>query len=385
LTLSEYDLHDSHIGHFRNGVGGGRTFWVGISAYRVTQIQNAAATIYSAALREAIHDVLGANPKSIIGNLSDRSFAELLSHQIQRSDRENKEYGTDASMRDDTNYRTEIVPILLDRICTEVRNETELLGVLEGIAARLRPRTESFNAGMSVGLATTSFDWKWAIIACVCIGIGEVLAKRIKRPNRSPGRGDVQAKGANNVSTCLSISEDVALAEVLDDLRVELSSKLHSPGREADEGSIATPPDLLLGEQVYSMSQMVTSASAKQAGLHALKLTPGRLLLLLLESGKWRTSSACKELLNLQIDAVAEIASTLQSEFVQWVKENEEPRLRDRNFVQDVLYSPPPPSESEVSGFCFVPLGRNENELSIPVDRYSLEDKIHFMYLVQTL
>ena len=106
------------------------------------------------------------------------------------------------------------------------------------------------------------------------------------------------------------------------------------------------------------------------------------MLLLALESGKWRTPEECKELLRVQTDALDAIQCCLRDEFLKWVWESEQPRLEDQRLVEQVLYSPPLSDRATVYSFCFVPHDWDIGRAPITFDRCLLKGSIHFMYLV---
>jgi hypothetical protein len=184
--------------------------------------------------------------------------------------------------------------------------------------------------------------------------------------------------------SAMVVPADTVLADVLDDLRRELTLKLHG----LDEATELARPrrgsdNLLLGERAFEVVRMKDSVSARAAGAHELQSTPRRLLLLALESGKWRTGEECAELLKVQQEAIKAITAALRESFLTWVFQSEEQRLRDHSFVQEVLYAPPPGVAAEVSQFCFAPGAWDRPDWLVKIDRCCLEDSIHFMYLVQ--
>ena len=128
---------------------------------------------------------------------------------------------------------------------------------------------------------------------------------------------------------------------------------------------------------------MFNSESARTAGAAELESAPEKLILLALESGKWRTPEVCKDLLNAQKRAVNAIEEALRADFIEYAVTSERQRLVDKAFVQEVLYAPPPSPGATVFQVGIAPLDLLLPQLPVAVDRSYLANCFHFLYLVE--
>jgi hypothetical protein len=394
VTLSEYDLQNSHFGHFRNGVLGAKTFWVGLSTYTADRIDDCAGLIYAGVLRDSIAKVLTANKTSIVGDLKDETYESLLKTVRQSLNGELPAVDTDSWRQLIMRYQTEVAPQIVSQICANVQKESEILTVLECLSARIRCRESAIGASSLAVLvpmvpAIVLANYRWIEMPAAGILAIVMVAWFIIRRKRAIGEGEIisEPRGpefGGRASTLPAIPYNPILANVLDDLRRELMAKLGTPNNMQDEAlSGRSLAGSLMGEKRYSFEQMRKSDEARTAGKVELGKTPRRLLLLALESGKWRTSAECHELVDAQKDTLRKIAAALRREFLAWVWDSEIHRLQDRNFVQEVLYAPPPPANTLSATFCLAPSNWNTAEWPVAVDRCTLMNSIHFLYLVQ--
>jgi hypothetical protein len=388
FTLSEYNFREAHVGHFRNGKCGGHTFWVGLSAYRADEVEHEASLMYMAILGDTLDRLLATNPLTIVGDLTDTTYSALLSGVARRIGGSRPDSGTEAWSGLVERYQTEVVPNILEKLCASVRTEDELTAVLEHLATRLRQQDRVAATVLaplsSVGLASLSAN-RLALGALVVGAAAAVaLTAWAVRRHRSAAATDGLHDSDPGPSAELIVPNDPVLADVLDDLRRELRLQLQSlRERPVSTTSRKDSDNVLLGEQIFEITLMRKSTSARAAGVAGLHDTPRRLLLLALQSGKWRTSQECAELVKVQREAISSIVAALREDFVTWVFESEGQRLLDHSFVEEVLYASPPGAAAEVSQFCFVPSAWDRQEWQIKIDRCCLEDSIHFMYLVQ--
>jgi hypothetical protein len=397
ITLSQYDLENSHFGYFRNGVLGGKTFWVGLSAYTADRIGECAGLIYAGALRDKIRELLTKNPASIVSELKDVTYQTLLRTVGNRIGGVLPAVDTDDWAQLIILYQTEIAPEILEQVCARIRAESEVLTVLDHLAARIRGKDTAMSAStipMLIPLLPVAISGNLGVTVLTISGLTAIALAAWKFKQRLPkkkpdGEQDTQDSGKQTVqgdswNALPTIPKDPILAGVLDDLRRELTAKL---GASCDAQEVGfekhCPEGSLIGEMRYRFSEMLKSDEARSAGKSELEKTPRRLLLLALESGKWRTSAECNELLNAQRDAVRKIAAALRLKFIAWVLNSETQRLLDYSFVQEVLYAPPPPASTAISAFCFVPTTWNIPAWPVASDRCALENSIHILYLVQ--
>lgn len=387
LTLTEYNLEESHLGFLENGVLGGRTFWVGLGSYSADRIDLCATLIYADLLQKAIGHLLSKNPMSIVGDLGNEAYGLVLQNvskhigQITSSDRE--------AASTVANYESEVVPKILEAVCSKVRSQSEVLLVLEHLARQLRITNTISNASGTVALATLLFiSPEGAGIGLLgVIGVAGLFWYVIRQiQKRRPVDDAMTVSAADPIgATPNSVPYDPILADVLDDLRRELIAKLQSsPANDAKLNFLQGAPDgVLVGEKRFSFAKMWASELARSAGKSVLDVAPHRLLLLALESGKWRTVIECNELVSVQKEACRAIASALRKEFTDWAVAQEEQRVCDKSFVQEVLYASPPPSGAAISAVCVGPCEWHIPELPVPIDRSLLTNCFHFMYLVE--
>jgi hypothetical protein len=386
LSLSEYSLEEGHLGFLKNGVLGGRTFWVGLGSYSVDRLDVCARAIYADLLKEAISRTLACNSASIIGELQDSTYAEVLSTVADRIGRPIAPDGTTAST--DAVYSREVVPRLLQALCSRVRTKDELLAVLESLARRLRTTANTSAActvacvGPAIALVLSPETTIAALVTsglAITVLIWLIWRRRIIAPEGTNSTTD-HAYPAN----AYVIPTDAVLADVLDDLRRELMAKL--PSSETDvhqSGHEPAPNGLLIGERRLMFEEMFRNEAARQAGAGELGNAPEMLILLTLESGRWRTPEACKNLLVTQTRVADVIERALRTEFIDSVISGESQRLADKAFVQQVLYAPPLSPGAPVYSVGIAPLNCPLPHLTSAVDRSYLSDCFHFLYLVE--
>jgi hypothetical protein len=386
FTLSEYSLEEGHLGFLRNGVLGGRTFWIGVGSYSADRLDVCAKAIYVDLLKEAIDRKLASNSVSVIGELQDGTYAKLFRNITKRTGRSIPLSGSEASTG--AVYAAEIIPAMLESLCSQVRTKEELLATLESLARRLRVNANAPASCTSLcitPLAVVIGSPELSILAAlaaVAATIGMILYFRRQRStDQVLGSPIIEDDEAAN--PCV-IPRDPVLADVLDDLRRELMGKLPSSigSLVPDRAEVATD-DLLIGERRLRFREMLSSEAARHAGRAELGKTPETLLLLALESGRWRTPEACKELLAIQKRVVDEIEIALRTEFIESAVEGERQRLADKGFVQEVLYAPPPSPGAPVYRIGIAPSDYPPPQVSVAVDRSYLSNSFYFLYLVE--
>lgn len=386
LTLTEYDLHQTHLGQFRNGSLGGRTFNVGLAAYKVDRIGYCAELIYNEILRESVRAFLAGNQISIVGNLSDETYKFIL-NDVRYPNRGNV---TASGMIDDETrkyYQTQAAPMILEAICSVVQSVPELLDVLERTATRLRvgeiPRAISACVVpilfLDVLIGAHLLIATFVLFAAVCGGVlwkkrqerfRRALLERVEEGLLNPPRKQVQLY-------------DPALAQILEDLRRELIGSLGAKSPEVtSRPRSANTTELLLGEQIWGFEDMRKCESARAKAREAFVKSSQRLVLLSLETGKWGSSSVCAELVALRTQVIEAIVLELREEFSAWAMAHEGQRLADRTFVAEVLYAPTPPAQAPVFTFFIAPPTWTA-PAKMPADRGTLSDSYHFLYLVE--
>ena len=388
LTLSQYDLADKHLGHFRNGICGGKTFILGVSAYGSGDLKVFAQRIYLSIIRDALQNFLGKEQESIVGRLTDATYSEILSTVRDQIGGPAVDAETPEWANRKRRYESEIIPKLLDAVCSRVRREEEIIVTLEGLSARIRrgePSSTVMAQSIYIGFPmATHRNWMIGIgfVAFVVLFV-LVIAARKRWATNDRGTGKFPADvGSFFASRHEPIPTDPILADVLLDVISEIRVKLnHHTAFEPGDSSGHRTEHLLLGEQLLKLAK-IDSAVPRNVGVKELRGGPGRMLLLALESGKWRTPEQCKELLRVQTDAFDAIQCCLRDEFLKWVWESEQPRLEDQRVVEQVLYSPPLSDRATIYSFCFVPRDWEIAGAPITFDRCLLNDSIHFMYLV---
>ncbi len=398
ISMTEYDLHESHLGGFRNGFLGGKTFWVGLSIYSADRIDACSALIYADLLRDKLKELLAENPASIVRNLTDQAYESLLKTVGDRIGGVLPAPDTDHWSQLTARYQTDVAPAILDQIAAGVQGESELLTVLEHLAGRLRGREQVrksaamamfppiLPAALTASLSTLGLSIAGlAVFALAAVWTYKQLSGRDEADGAEMSVSSEAQGAASPAASCWSsLPSDPILADVLDDLRRELTAKLQKT-HDPQELSLLdhSPAGALMGEQCFRFKQMRKLTDARSAGASWFQRTPGSLLLLALESGKWRTSDECGELIKTQRNTVRAIATALRQEFTSWVADREIQRLQDYSFVQEVLYSPPPPAGASISAFCFAPHTWDVSRWPVAIDRCTFANSFHFIYLVQ--